>query len=86
MENNQKNFRYQNTGGRPKTFNDYNNFDSNQNKPSQEGNWRSRGLEGVNCPQSNNPFPKKQYQDFNNNQNNFKNNNSGYSNQMNNYR
>lgn len=73
MENDQKNFRYQNTEYRPKTYNSYNQIPS-QNKTNVEGNWRSKGLEGVNYPSSSSNFVKKNYND-NGAQNNYRNNN-----------
>lgn len=73
MENDQINNRYQNTDSRPKTYNTYNQI-SGQNKPSVEGNWRSRGLEGVNYPSSNSNFTRKNFND-NSAQNNFRSNN-----------
>ncbi len=73
MENDQKNYRYQNTDSRPKTYNNYNQI-SSQNKPSFEGNWRSRGLEGVNYPSSNSNFARKNFND-NGIQNQYRNNN-----------
>lgn len=73
MENDQNNYRYQNTDSRPRTYNGYNQV-SNQNKPNVEGNWRSRGLEGVNHPSSNNNFARRNFND-NGMQNNYRNNN-----------
>jgi hypothetical protein len=70
MENNQKNFRYNNTDSRPKTYNSYNQTTS-ENKHNVEGNWRSKGLEGVNYPPSSSNFVKKGYND-NGTQNNYR--------------
>jgi len=73
MENYQKNYRYQNTDSRPKTYNNYNQT-PNQTKPVAEGNWRSKGLEGVNYPTSSSNFGRKNFNE-NTTQYNYKNNN-----------
>lgn len=87
MENNQKIFRYQNNDVKPKTFNSFNNLESNQNKPNVEGNWRSKGLESVNYPSNNSNFTKKNFGDYNNQSNyrNISNSNFNSFNQNTNY-
>lgn len=85
MENNQKNFRYQNNNdSKPISYNNFNNYDTNQNKP-KEGNWRSKGLESINYPPSSNPISRKPFSDINvqgsnKNFNNYDNSNANYSN------
>lgn len=77
MENDQKIYRYQNNETKTRTFNSFNNQEINKTKPNLEGNWRSKGLESINYPTNNSNFTKKNFNDFN--QNNNRNYNNTYS-------
>ena len=90
MENNQNNSYYQKNEQGRKNYNDFKTYEQeNNNNTQQQGNWRSKGLEGVNYPeQRSQVYQKKNFTDTNSNYNSYKNNNYNNSSQNynNNYR